>query len=78
MISLVVTFNRDLSQAKIEASKASFSIQLPSIVNNIIKVSTGIVDNEKGIVTVPLNTASVTVTLGDLPKPLDVNLDKDP
>ncbi|MEC0171468.1 S-layer homology domain-containing protein [Paenibacillus graminis] len=74
---LVVTFTSDLNQAKIEADKASFSVQLPSMVNNITAVSTGIMDNEKGIVTVPLNTASVTITLGDLPKPLAVILDKD-
>lgn len=74
---LVVTFNSDLKQAKIEASEASFSVQLPSMVNNITAVSAGVMDNEKGIVTVPLNTASVTITLGDLPKPLAVNLDKD-
>ncbi|MEK4330578.1 S-layer homology domain-containing protein [Paenibacillus sp. FSL R7-0312] len=74
---LMVTFSSDLSQAKAGAGEASFSVQLPSMVNNITDVSAGIMDNSKGIVTVPLNTASVTITLGDLPKPLAVNLDKD-
>ncbi|WNS40992.1 S-layer homology domain-containing protein [Paenibacillus sp. MMS20-IR301] len=73
---LIVTFNSDLSQAKLAAGQASFSVQLPSMVNNIADVSAGIADNEKGSVTVPLNTASVTITLGDLPKPLAVNLDQ--
>lgn len=74
---LVVTFSSDLSQAKIAAGEASFSVQLPSMVNNITEASAGIVDNAKGSVTVPLNTASVTITLGDLPKPLAVHLDKE-
>ncbi|WP_052759552.1 S-layer homology domain-containing protein [Paenibacillus sp. DMB20] len=74
---LVVTFAADVDQAKADLSHAQFSIQLPSMVNNISEASAGVVDNAKGIVTVPLGTQSVTITLSDLPKPADVELDKE-
>lgn len=69
--NLVFTFNTSLDQAKADTSDAEFSIQLPSMVNNIKKTSAGVVDNAKGIVTVPLGTKSVTITLRDLPEGSD-------
>ncbi|MDG0790041.1 FIVAR domain-containing protein [Cohnella ginsengisoli] len=72
---LVVTLNAQLEHANIDVANATFSIQLPSMVNNIIGVSTGIVDNAKGTVKVPLSTQSVTITLGDLPGHTDLELD---
>ncbi|MBU5670904.1 S-layer homology domain-containing protein [Paenibacillus brevis] len=74
---LVVTLTSHLEQAKVGKDNASFSIQLPSMVNNILKVSDGVVDQGKGIVTVPLNTDSVTIVLADLPAPTDIELDKE-
>jgi hypothetical protein len=47
------------------------------MVNNIIGVSEGVVDNAKGMVTVPLSTQSVTITLGDLPGHTDLELDRE-
>jgi|GEM_PF-5793799 Uncharacterised Sugar-binding Domain./S-layer homology domain. len=64
---LEVTLDVQLEQAGIDTSSASFSIQLPSMVNNIAGVSAGVVNNEKGIVTVPLNTKKLIITLSDLP-----------
>lgn len=72
---LIVTLTRRLEQAKADTDNASFSIQLPSMVNNILETSVGVVDEGKGIVTVPINTDSVTITLADLPGLSDVELD---
>lgn len=73
---LVVTLTSRLEQAKAGTDNASFSIQLPGMVNNILEASDGVIDHEKGIVTVPLNTDSVTITLANLPGSTDVELDK--
>ncbi|WP_245596070.1 S-layer homology domain-containing protein [Paenibacillus taiwanensis] len=64
---LVVTMKTNLAQAKADTTHATFSIQLPSMVNNIKHASLGVVDNNKGIVTVPLTATSVSITLSDLP-----------
>ncbi|MBR2568483.1 MAG: S-layer homology domain-containing protein, partial [Paenibacillus sp.] len=64
---LVFTFSTSLGQAKVDAADAVFSIQLPSMVNNIKHTSAGTIDQGKGMVTVPLQTKSVTITLSDLP-----------
>lgn len=64
---LVFTFSTSLAQAKVDAADAVFSIQLPSMVNNIKHTSAGTIDQGKGMVTVPLQTKSVTITLSDLP-----------
>lgn len=73
---LVVTLTSRLEQAKAGTDNASFSIQLPGMVNNIREASDGVIDHEKGIVTVPLNTDSVTITLANLTGATDVELDK--
>lgn len=74
---LVFTFTTRLEQAKADMSNAQISVQLPSMVNNILESSKGVVDNAKGIVTVPLSTKTLAITLSDLPKPTDVELDRE-
>ncbi|MVQ39307.1 S-layer homology domain-containing protein [Paenibacillus anseongensis] len=60
---LVFTFNTKLDQAKIDASGANFSVQLPIMVNNILDASAGVINHEKGIVTVPVSTKNLTIYL---------------
>ncbi len=64
---LKVTFNSNMVNSKVDAGTVKeWSIQLPSMVNNIYSASVGTVDNVKGIVTVPLETQEVTIVLKDL------------
>ncbi|MZQ81105.1 hypothetical protein GQF01_03015 [Paenibacillus sp. 5J-6] len=64
---LVFTFNtKKLDQAKIDASGANFSVQLPIMVNNMLDASAGVINHEKGIVTVPVSTKNLTIYLTDL------------
>ena len=64
---LKITLNCDKENAKVDANTVEqWSIQLPSMVNNISAVSAGVVDNANGIVTVPLETKEVTIVLTDL------------
>lgn len=60
---LNVTFETKLDQAKVDASRAHFSVQLPIMVNNIIHASAGVIDKEKGMVTVPASTKNLTIYL---------------
>ncbi|MBU5444757.1 S-layer homology domain-containing protein [Paenibacillus sp. MSJ-34] len=69
---LIVTFHSDLNGAKVGSeAERQFSIQLPSMVNNIAAASAGTVDGAKGIVSVPIDTPKVTITLGDSAQPGD-------
>ncbi len=64
---LKITLNCDKGNSKVDANTVEqWSIQLPSMVNNISYVSAGVVDNANGIVTVPIDTKEVTIVLTDL------------
>lgn len=64
---LKFTFDINKENSKVDADTVEqWSIQLPSMVNNIYSASVGTVDNTNGIVTVPIDTQEVTIVLKDL------------
>ncbi|MDF2988238.1 MAG: putative sugar-binding proteinputative S-layer protein, partial [Eubacterium sp.] len=64
---LKITMNCNKENSKVDVNTVEqWSIQLPSMVNNISSVSAGEVDNAKGIVTVPIETKEITIVLKDL------------
>ncbi|MBT2216800.1 hypothetical protein KK120_13300 [Virgibacillus dakarensis] len=64
---LVVTFDSNINKAKIDPkTDVNVSIQLPVMVDNIADTTAGTIDNDKGIVTLPINTKKVTISLDDL------------
>ena len=64
---LKITLECNKENSKVDAATVEqWSIQLPSMVNNISSVSVGTVDDANGIVTVPIETQEVTIVLKDL------------
>lgn len=69
---LIITFDRNNDKSTIDSSTVvNFSVELPSMVNNITKTTVGTIDNEKGIVKVPADTDVVRITLNKIVKPTD-------
>lgn len=63
---LIVTLQHNVADISKLDQDVQFSIQLPSMVDNIAAVSTGSYDAAKGIVNVPFSVNRVEITLADL------------
>lgn len=64
---LKITLSCHKENSKIDPNTIEeWSIQLPSMVNNIASASAGTIDDANGIVTVPIGTQEITIVLKDL------------
>lgn len=72
--NLNITFNLNKTNSKVDSATAvQMSVELPIMVNNIESATAGTtIDNTNGIVKVPANMTSVSITLKDTTEKIDV------